>query len=562
MIDHWFWKYAFENKGSYFQAGVATFFVNIFALAVGFFVMVVYDRIIPNNAITSLTGLFFGASVVILLKYFLELLKTYFLDYAGQTIEKKTSGTLFDKILAYDLLRAPKSNGAVASLVKDFETFQQFFTSVTILILIDIPFLFLFLYVIYVIGGAVVYVPMALIPAMLFVSVVLQPFLKNIAVKSADGSEKKQAVLLETLQNMETVKSISGANTLRNRWMKSVDEQAAFNVKSKFLNQIASSFSGTALMYNQIGIVTVGVFLIADGKMSMGALIGCVIISGRAMAPVAQVAAVLSRTNVAIESFRRVNEFMLVTSREEETRGYVKRGEMSGPVAIKNLTFRYPESQTKLFDNLTLEIEKSTKVAMLGRIGSGKSTFLRLCLGLYYPDDGMVLVDGTNITQVRPEDLRKNFGVVPQTVSLFSGTVGENITIGVDDYDEKFLLKVSEVSGVMSWLGRTPNGFDYKLSEGGKELSGGQRQTIAIARALIRKPHYIILDEPTANMDTATEQLVLKNLAEYFKDETVLIVTHRMAPLSLVSRIVVLDNGKVNVDGPKEKILERLKGAA
>lgn len=259
MIDHWFWKYAFENKGSYFQAGVATFFVNIFALAVGFFVMVVYDRIIPNNAITSLTGLFFGASVVILLKYFLELLKTYFLDYAGQTIEKKTSGTLFDKILAYDLLRAPKSNGAVASLVKDFETFQQFFTSVTILILIDIPFLFLFLYVIYVIGGAVVYVPMALIPAMLFVSVVLQPFLKNIAVKSADGSEKKQAVLLETLQNMETVKSISGANTLRNRWMKSVDEQAAFNVKSKFLNQIASSFSGTALMYNQIGIVTVGV---------------------------------------------------------------------------------------------------------------------------------------------------------------------------------------------------------------------------------------------------------------------------------------------------------------
>ena len=562
MIDHWFWKYAFENKGSYIQAGIATFFVNVFALGVGFFVMVVYDRIIPNNAITSLTGLFFGASVVIILKYILELLKTYFLDHAGQTIEKKTSGTLFDKILAYDLLRAPKSNGAVASLVKDFETFQQFFTSVTILILIDIPFLFLFLYVIYAIGGAVVFVPMALIPAMLFVSVVLQPFLKNIAVKSADGSEKKQAVLLETLQNIETVKSISGSNTLRDRWIKSVDEQAAFNVKSKFLNQISSSFSGTALMFNQIGIVTMGVFLISDGKMSMGALIGCVIISGRAMAPVAQVAAVLSRTNVAVESFRRVNEFMLVTSREEEARGYVKRGVMSGSIAIKNLTFRYPESETKLFDNLTLEIQKSSRVAMLGRIGSGKSTFLRLCLGLYHPDDGIVMVDGTNITQVRPDDLRKNFGVVPQTVSLFSGTVGENITIGVDEYDEKFLVRVSEVAGVMSWLGRTPNGFDHKLSEGGKELSGGQRQTIAIARALIRKPHYIILDEPTANMDTATEQLVLKNLGEYFEDETLLIVTHRMAPLSLVGRIVVLDNGRVNVDGPKELILERLKGAA
>lgn len=562
MIDHWFWKYAIQNKGSYFQAAVATFFVNIFALAVGFFVMVVYDRIIPNNAITSLTGLFFGASVVILLKYFLELLKTYFLDHAGQSIEKNTSGTLFDKILAYDLLRAPKSNGAVASLVKDFETFQQFFTSVTILILIDVPFLFLFLYVIYVIGNAVVFVPLVLIPMMLFVGLVLQPFLKNIAKKSADGSEAKQAVLLETLQNMETVKSISGANTLRKRWVKSVEDQASFNVKSKFLNQIATSFSGTALMYNQIGIVTVGVFLIADGIMTMGALIGCVIISGRAMAPVAQISSVLGRTNLAIEAYRRVNEFMGVTSREEETRGYVKRDKLEGSVSIKNLTFRYPESETKLFDNLTLEVEKSSRVAMLGRIGSGKSTFLRLCLGLYYPDDGIVMVDGTNITQVRPEDLRRNFGVVPQTVSLFSGTVRDNITIGVDEFDDDFLLRVSEVSGVMSWLAKTPNGFDYKLSEGGKELSGGQRQTIAIARALIRKPHYIVLDEPTANMDTATEQLVLKNLAEYFTDETLLIVTHRMAPLSLVQRIVVLDAGRVNVDGPKEKILERLKGAA
>ena len=562
MIDHWFWKYAIQNKGSYFQAAVATFFVNIFALAVGFFVMVVYDRIIPNNAITSLTGLFFGASVVILLKYFLELLKTYFLDHAGQSIEKNTSGTLFDKILAYDLLRAPKSNGAVSSLVKDFETFQQFFTSVTILILIDVPFLFLFLYVIYVIGNAVVFVPLVLIPMMLFVGLVLQPFLKNIAKKSADGSEAKQAVLLETLQNMETVKSISGANTLRKRWVKSVEDQASFNVRSKFLNQIASSFSGTALMYNQIGIVTVGVFLIADGLMTMGALIGCVIISGRAMAPVAQISSVLGRTNLAIEAYRRVNKFMGVTSREEETRGYVKRDKLEGSVSIKNLTFRYPESQTKLFDNLTLEVEKSSRVAMLGRIGSGKSTFLRLCLGLYYPDDGIVMVDGTNITQVRPEDLRRNFGVVPQTVSLFSGTVRDNITIGVDEFDDDFLLRVSEVSGVMSWLAKTPNGFDYKLSEGGKELSGGQRQTIAIARALIRKPHYIVLDEPTANMDTATEQLVLKNLAEYFTDETLLIVTHRMAPLSLVQRIVVLDAGRVNVDGPKEKILERLKGAA
>ena len=214
-MDHWFWKYAYENKGVYIQGGIATLLVNLFALVIGFFVMVVYDRILPSNALTSLAGLFIGASVIIVLRYVLELLKTYFLDYAGQSIEKKTSESVFDKIMRYDLLRAPKSNGSVAALVKDFETFQQFFTSVTILLLIDIPFMFLFLYVIYAIGGSIVLVPLLIIPLVIFVGVIVQPFLKKMAVSSLDGGEAKQTVLLETLQNIETVKSISGAEILR-----------------------------------------------------------------------------------------------------------------------------------------------------------------------------------------------------------------------------------------------------------------------------------------------------------------------------------------------------------
>jgi len=211
-MDHWFWKYAYENKNVYIQGGVATLLVNLFALVIGFFVMVVYDRIIPSNAMTSLAGLFIGASVIIVLRYILELLKTYFLDYAGQSIEKKTSESVFDKIMRYDLLRAPKSNGSVAALVKDFETFQQFFTSVTILLIIDIPFMFLFLYVIYAVGGSIVMVPLLIIPLVIFVGVVVQPFLKKLAVNSLDGGEAKQTVLLETLQNIETVKSISGSD--------------------------------------------------------------------------------------------------------------------------------------------------------------------------------------------------------------------------------------------------------------------------------------------------------------------------------------------------------------
>ena len=298
MIDHWFWRYALANKGVYFQAGIATLMVNLFALVIGFFVMVVYDRIIPSNATTSLLGLFIGASVIIVLRYLLELLKTYFLDYAGQSIERKTSESVFDKIMRYDLLRAPKSNGSVASLVKDFETFQQFFTSVTLLLLIDIPFMFLFLYVIYLIGGAMVYVPLLIIPMVIFVGLVVQPFLKKMAQSSVKGGEAKQTVLLETLQNIETVKSISGAEKLRRRWLDAVDEQAEVNVKTKFYNQIATSFSSTALMFNQIIIVSYGVLLIGEGNLSMGGLIGCMIISGRAMAPVGQIAQVLGRFNV------------------------------------------------------------------------------------------------------------------------------------------------------------------------------------------------------------------------------------------------------------------------
>ena len=371
-MDHWFWKYAYENKGVYIQGGIATLLVNLFALVIGFFVMVVYDRILPSNALTSLAGLFIGASVVIVLRYILELLKTYFLDFAGQSIEKKTSESVFDKIMRYDLLRAPKSNGSVAALVKDFETFQQFFTSVTILLLIDIPFMFLFLYVIYAIGGSIVLVPLLIIPLVVFVGVVVQPLLKKMAVSSLNGGEAKQTVLLETLQNIETVKSISGAEKLRKRWLKAVDEQAEVNVKTKFYNQIATSFSSTALMFNQILIVSYGVILIGDGLMSMGGLIGAMIISGRAMAPVGQIAQVLGRLNISLECYKRVDKFMQVTNREEEARSYVERSELKGPISTKNLTFRYPESQTKLFDNLTLEIKEGQKVAILGKIGSGK----------------------------------------------------------------------------------------------------------------------------------------------------------------------------------------------
>ena len=559
MIDHWFWKYALENKGVYIQAGIATLLVNVFALVIGFFVMVVYDRIIPSNATTSLLGLFIGASVIIVLRYILELLKTYFLDYAGQRIEKKTSESVFDKIMRYDLLRAPKSNGSVASLVKDFETFQQFFTSVTILLLIDIPFMFLFLYVIYVVGGSMVYVPLLIIPMVCFVALVVQPFLKRMAVSSVQGGEAKQTVLLETLQNIETVKSISGSEKLRTRWLNAVDEQADVNVKTKFYNQIATSFSSTALMFNQIIIVSYGVILIGSGDLSMGGLIGCMIISGRALAPVSQIAQVLGRLNISLQGYGRINEFMKVTSREEEARAYVERKELNGSISTQNLTFRYPESQTKLFDNLSFEIKEGQKVAVLGKIGSGKSSLVRILLGLYLPDDGLVMVGGTNVSQIRPEDMRANFGIVHQNVALFSGTIRDNIALGVDDYEDEFLVKVAEVSGIMDWLGKLPNGFDYEVSEGGKELSGGQRQTVALARALMRRPHYLLLDEPTANMDTGTEQMVLGGLKNHLTDETVIIVTHRMAPLALVDRIIVLENGRVAIDGPKDLVIQRLQ---
>ena len=379
------------------------------------------------------------------------------------------------------------------------------------------------------------------------------------AKSSLDGGEAKQTVLLETLQNIETVKSISGADKLRKRWLQAVDKQADVNVKTKFYNQIATSFSSSALMFNQIMIVSYGVLLIGDGTLSMGGLIGAMIISGRALAPVGQISQVLGRLNVSMECYRRIDEFMNVTNREEIANEYVKRSELKGPISTKNLTFRYPESQVKLFDNLTLEIKEGEKVAVLGKIGSGKSSLVRILLGLYLADDGLVMVGGTNVNQIRPEDMRKNFGVVHQNVSLFSGTVRDNITLGVDEFEDDVLVKVSEISGVMDWLGKLPNGFDYKLSEGGKELSGGQKQTVALARALMRKPHYLLFDEPTANMDTGTEQQVLMGLKKHLSDETVLIVTHRMAPLSLVDRIIVLDSGRVAVDGPKDLVIQKLQ---
>ena len=565
MADHWFFKYLVAEKWSYIQAILASVFINLFSIVTGLYIMVVYNRILPNasfgpSAFYTLTAIVIGVGSIIVVDYIFKVLRAYFLDKSGSIMEKKSSNDVFNKIVAYDLAKAPKTSGTIVSIVKEYETFREFFNSASLLAFADLPFTFLFIFVIYLIGGPLAYVPLVIVPTVVIFSLALQPFMKRMAEQSLDNTIAKNSVLTEMVVGLETVKTISGGDVLRDRWMNSVEQQSDTNVGTRFLSQLASNFSSMAVLASQLAVVAYGVVLVSSGSLSMGALIATMILSGRTLQPLGQLSGLLGRLNGAITAYKVVSQFMNETSQDEKTTHFFSRSEIFGEVKFKEVEFSYPSSEQKVLNNVSLNFAPGEKVAILGKVGCGKTTLLKLILGLHHCTSGSVLIDGANVQQLRSEDIRKNIGVVLQNPYLFSGTLRENIAFGLDVVSDEEILEAAKISCCLDFINKLENGFDYYLSENGRELSGGQRQALTLARAIVRKPKILLLDEPTSSMDQSTEKLVIDNLNTYFSDQTVILVTHRMSLLKMVNRVIALDDGKVTVDGKKDDIVAKLKG--
>jgi ATP-binding cassette subfamily C protein LapB len=513
--------------------------------------MVVYDRVLPNEAVESLVALTIGVGIALFFDFLIKSLRSGFVDRAGQRADVVMGRLIFDNLLDMQMRAKKGSTGALASTLREFESLRDFFTSATLVAVVDLPFIFLFLGVIYMIGGSLALVPALCIPIVLLVGIGVQPLLSRLSDFSSKDGQSKQSILVETLSGLETIKAVGAARQMRARWEEAVERQADHGVRSRAISQFALNITAFVQQGAQVMIVFYGVFLIMDGQVSMGALIGSVMLTGRCLAPLAQLVQTLTRLNQARTSFKSLNALMKSESERPIGRSWLSRPRLEGEITFSDVHFSYPDAVDETLKGLSFHIKKGERVAILGKIGCGKSTVARLILGLYEPKAGAVLIDGTDIRQIDPGDIRRNIGSVLQDVWLFSGTIRDNISIGTMRPQDNDILVASKIAGVDTFVSKHPSGYDMILAERGEGLSGGQRQAITLARALIGRPPILLMDEPTSSMDVQNEAEVISRLSAHIGDRTLVIITHRTSLLELVDRVIVIDQGKVVADGPK-----------
>jgi len=547
----WFFRPIQQNRWAYGQVALAALITNLLAIATGIFTMVVYDRVLPSGATESLVALTIGVTIALIFDWIVKTLRGQFLDGAGARVDIQVGQRLFDQLLALDLSTKRDSVGGLSSVMREFEQLRDFLTSATLTALIDLPFIFFFLFIIYLIGGPLAIIPLVLVPLVVIVALATQPFMNALAAEDYEEGKNKQSVLVETISGLETLKTTNASREMRRRWREAASRQANSSIKTRILGQLAINFSALAQQASHVGIVAYGAILVSSGQLSMGAIIASVILSGRCMAPLAQLVGVMSRMVQAVTSFKALDEFMRRPLDRPLNNKWLARERLEGEIEFRNVHFTYPGAQAPVLRDVSFKIDAGEKIALLGKIGSGKSTLSRLLLGLYHPQTGAVMADGTEVRQIDPFDLRHSMAIVMQESWLFSGTVRENIAAGAEQPTDEAILDAAKKAGVHDFLGDHPQGYDLTISERGEGLSGGQKQAIAIARALVADPTILILDEPTSMMDMSAEARFVKRLKAIAADKTLIIITHRTALLELVDRVVVLDQGKVVADGPK-----------
>ncbi|WP_439139623.1 type I secretion system permease/ATPase [Roseicyclus sp.] len=552
--NDWFWGSLLQGKWLYLQVIVAAAVTNFLGLSTSLFIMVVYDRVVPNQAIESLIALTIGVLIALGFDFVIKTLRAQFVDKAGKRADSRMSRLIFDKLLNMKLDSRRQKAGAMASIVREFDTLREFFTSATLIAVVDLPFIFFFIWVISLIAGPLALVPLIAVPLVIASGLVIQPFLARIAESSMQTNMSKQGVLVETLNGLETVQATGSGRLMRRRFEEASDAQSDLGLRNRMLSQFAINAAASIQQLAQIATIFYGVFLIQDGTITMGAMIAAVILGGRTLAPLSQLASAMSRANGARQAFRSLTVVMKDDEQADAARPRLSRPHLSGHVELKNVTYAFPGASSPIIRNLSLKIPAGQKLAIVGRMGSGKSTLSRLISGLIEPSEGAVLVDGVDLRQIDKSDVRRNVGVMLQESWLFSGSVKENLQMGFYEYDDAHVLNIAKISGVDDFVAGHPQGYDMELRERGEGLSGGQRQSINLARALLHDPSLLILDEPTSSMDTATEKAVIDRLKAWAVDKTMVMVTHRNTLLELADRVLIVDQGVIVTDTTPEKI--------
>ncbi len=556
---NWFWATFWQNRTLYAEVAIAAVMINLFGVAGSLFVMNVYDRVVPNNAFETLWALAVGIIIVYFCDFILKHLRSHFLDYAGRKADVIISSQLFEQILGMTMLARPQSAGVLASNMKEFETLRDFFTSATMVALIDLPFVFLYIMFIWIIGGPLAFVPLAAIPLIVGMGIYLQGPLQKVVKQSLNESALKNALLLETIIGLETIKVQAAEGHKQRAWEELTDKASRTSVKSRQISAFASHWAVLIQQLVSAVIVIVGVYLISDGALTMGGLIAAVILSGRAMGPLAQVAGLMTRFAQSNQALNQLDDLMKKPVERPAGKHFVTMPHTQGRVEFRDVVFNYPGQSVPALNNMSFVIEPGDRVGVIGAVGSGKTTLERLLINLYEPTSGSVQIDGTDVRQIDPGDLRRNVGAVQQSPQLFFGSVRQNITMGHETAPDSAVLRAAELSGVMEFLRDSQAGLDTQVGERGESLSGGQRQAVAIARALLYDPPIMILDEPTASMDPASENRLRKRLEMIGQDKTTILITHKGAMLSIVDKLILIDRGRLVAYGPKDDVIRKLQ---
>jgi len=555
----WFWGTLKKSRRIYQEVVLAAVMINIFALASPLYVMNVYDRVVPNAAWSTLWVLSAGVFVVYLFDFVIKGLRAHFLDIAGRKADVKISAQLFEQMMGMTMQARPASAGVLASNMREFEGLRDFFTSATMVALIDMPFTILFILLVAVIGGPIALIPLVAVPIVIGFGYALQRPLQKITRESLNESALKNALLFETISGLETIKMQAAEGNVQRKWEELTEKSSGTAVKMRRLSAFALNFSMLIQQIVSIFVVVLGVWLITEGQISMGALIACVMLTGRAMAPLTQVAGLLTRMNQSREALRQLDDMMKKPVERPAGKHFIPMPGLAGKVEFRDVVFHYPGQTVPALKNVQFTVGPGEKVGIIGAVGSGKTTLERLLLNLYQPDSGSVQIDGADVRQIDPGDLRRSVGAVQQSPQLFYGSVRENITMGHEMAPEKAVLRAAELSGVMEFLRDSQHGLDTQVGERGEALSGGQRQAVAIARALLYDPPILILDEPTASMDPASENRLRKRLQELCKTKTTILITHKGSMLGLIDKLILMDRGKIVDYGPKDDIIRKLQ---
>ena len=553
---HWFWSEVWKERGQYAYVMLASFLISLLAFAMPLFTMNVYDRIIPNKAASSLWVLALGAMFAIAVEYGLRLARTGLIDEVGRGIDARLSQRLLDKVLNLPLATQRGSTGALARRVTEYEQVRDFFASTTVVLVTDIFFLFVFVGLIAVLGGWLAVIPIVSMAIMLVMGWVLQRRMSLAVADAQVDASLLQTTLIESIGSLETVKACRAEGRMLGKWRRLSASNAYTQEEMRKLTATAVNLATLCQQGTSIALIIGGFYLFNAGIISMGAIIAIVMLASRSLAPVGQLAFLMTRGR---QAFVTLNSLQLLMDQEDER----EKGSRSitptirdGRLQLDHAGFRYPETEREALADISLTIEPGERIGLIGRVASGKSTLGRLLCGLYDPTAGSYRIDGLESRQYDPHDLRETLRFVGQDAELFSGTVRENLLVGANEANDAAIIEAVNRSGADAFIGRDATGFDFHIGERGSRLSGGQRSFLVLARALVTPAHLLFLDEPTGAMDSQTEQMFVDRLRTAIPaGQTLILATHRMAVLNLVDRLIVMDNGRIVADGPRDEIL-------